>query len=111
MSELVKRYHGGIDYFAVRDVPGEVRELAVDFGFGQLGKLYDRAGILRFLWFLVAGSRRRSRERSFWYCSEIVAECYRAAGVTLVPGRIGYVSPADLATSPRLSFAFRIKRE
>ncbi|MDX2168267.1 MAG: YiiX/YebB-like N1pC/P60 family cysteine hydrolase [Deltaproteobacteria bacterium] len=111
MSELVKRYHGGIDYYALRDVPPESRDAAIDFGFGQLGKLYDHAGILRFFWFLLVGARRRSRERSFWYCSEIVAECYRAAGVTLVPGRVGYVSPADLAASPRLAFAFRIKRD
>lgn len=111
MSELVKRYHGGIDYYAVHEAPEIARDAAIDFGFGQLGKLYDHWGLVRFFWFLIGGARRRSRERSFWYCSEIVAECYRAAGVTLVPGRTGYISPADIAASPRVRFAFRIKKE
>ncbi len=111
MSELVKRYHGGIDYFAVREMPDIARETAIDFGFGLLGKLYERRGVARYLWFLLGGDRQRSRERTFWYCSEIVAECYRAAGVVLVPGRIGYLSPSDIAASSLLSFSFRIKKE
>ena len=110
LSELVKRYHGGIDYFAVPAADATQPERAIDFAFGQLGKLYDHAGMLRFLWFLVGGAKRRSRERSFWYCSEIVAESYRQAGVVLVERRAGYVSPADLAASSRLHFEFRIKR-
>src|SRR5262245_40236847 len=57
MSELVKRYHGGIDYFAVQEVTDGQRELAIDFAFSQLGKLYDHWGVIRFLWFLLTGRR------------------------------------------------------
>ena len=111
MSELVKRYHGGVDYFTVTDVTDEQRQTAIRFGFDQLGKLYDHWGVLRFLWFVVAGQKRRSRERSYWYCSEIVAEAYRLAGAPFVEHRTGYVAPADIAASPRVRFAFRLKRE
>lgn len=110
VGELVRRYHGGIDYFQMLDVTDEQRASAIHFGFGHLGKPYDRWGLVRFLWFLASGRKHRSRERSYWYCSEIVAEAYRVAGAPFVQGRVGYVSPADIAASPRVKFEFRIKR-
>ncbi len=111
MRELVRRYHGGIDYFRMIDVTAEQRAGAIGFAFDQMGKRYDRWGLVRFLWFLASGRKHRSRERSYWYCSEIVAEAYRAAGAPFIEGRVGYVSPADIAASPRVDFEFRVKRE
>lgn len=111
MSELVKRYRGGIDYFAIRDVTAAERRGAIGFGFQQLGKLYDRASILRFLAFLLLGRRVRvrARQQAQWFCSEIVNEAYRGQGIVLVRTTSAYVSPAALASSVRVAFRFRVK--
>lgn len=111
MSELIKRYHGGIDYFRLEESAEEARRKVISFGFQQLGKVYDHKGIMRFLRFLLSGHKARSRERSQWYCSELVDEAFRVAGIPLVTRGRGYVSPADVARSPRLKFAFRVKPE
>jgi hypothetical protein len=112
MSELVKRYRGGIDYFALVDVGEAARCGAIGFAFQQLGKLYDRAGVLRFLAFVLFGSRVRARARgkNQWLCSEIVNEAYRREGVPLVRVTSSYVSPAALTGSPRVVFRYRVKR-
>jgi hypothetical protein len=112
MSELVRRYAGGIDYFAIPEANLQQREGAIGFAFEQLGKLYNRAGLARFIWFLWSGSRvrRRSRARNQWFCSEIVNEAYRRQGLPLVTVTSAYTSPEDIATSPRLVFRFRVKR-
>lgn len=111
MSELVKRYRGGIDYFALRGVIAAERRGAIGFAFQQLGKLFDRAGLLRFLAFLLFGSRARvrARHKAQWFCSEMVNEAYRGQGVVLARTTSSYVSPAALAASDRLAFRFRVK--
>ncbi|MFN7965627.1 MAG: YiiX/YebB-like N1pC/P60 family cysteine hydrolase [Acidobacteriota bacterium] len=109
MSELVKRYHGGIDYFQIEGLTPEQRRTAISFGFQQLGKAYSHRGIIRFFRFLLAGNRERKRSRGSWFCSEIVAEAYRLAGSDLHRRSSAYTSPGDLAASPRVQFAFRIK--
>jgi hypothetical protein len=112
MSELVRRYDGGIDYFAIPEASPAQRTGAIGFAFEQLGKLYNRAGLLRFVWFLLSGSRlrQRSRARNQWFCSEIVTEAYRRQGLPLVDATSAYSSPEDIATSPRVVFRFRVKR-
>lgn len=109
MSELVRRYHGGIDYFRVDGLLPEARRQAISFGFQQLGKQYSHRGIGRFLSFLLLGGKRRKRGRGAWFCSELVAEAYRLAGADLAPASSAYTSPGDLAASNRARFAFRIK--
>lgn len=110
MSELVQRYHGGIDYFAVLEVTDAQRRGAVGFGFQQLGKLYNHRGLVRFLVYLVTGRKSRRRQQASWFCSEILVEAYRLQDVRLVPRRAAYTAPADLVTSDRVRFAFRVKR-
>ena len=51
-----------------------------------------------------SGVAARARERG----EEAVD---RAAGIVLVPGRTGYISPADIAASPHVRFVLRIKKE
>lgn len=109
MSELVRRYHGGIDYFQVQDLTPEQRRTAISFGFQQMGKQYSHRGILRFFAYLLLGNRERKRSRGSWFCSEIVAEAYRLAGADLHRRSSAYTSPGDLASSPRVQRAFRIK--
>src|SRR5262249_37906475 len=111
LPELVRRYRGGIDYFTVRDVTPQQRRGAVGFAFEQLGKLYNAGGLLRFVPFLLlgAGRRVRARSRAQGLCSGMVNEAYRRQGVVLVPQTSAYVTPADLASSPRLQFRFRVK--
>ncbi len=35
-----------------------------------------------------------------YICSEYVAKCYEALGITLAPDREGYIAPADIANDP-----------
>ncbi len=110
MSELVRRYHGGIDYFELLDVTDDQRRGAIGFGFQQLGKLYNHGGLVRFLVYVLTGWKSRRRQRATWFCSEIFVEAYRLQDVRLVPHRAAYAAPADLAASDRVRFVFRVKR-
>jgi uncharacterized protein YycO len=110
MSELVRRYDGGIDYFEVLDVGEAHRRGAIGFGFQQLGKLYNHAGLVRFLVYIATGRKSRRRQGQVWFCSEIFVEAYRLQGVRLVDQRAAYTAPADLAESARVRFAFPVKR-
>jgi len=83
----------------------------VSFAAAQVGKSYDHTGILAQAgyqldrWFLCTVSRvqnceDRAARANLWmsnsgrfFCSELVAEAYRRAGVPLVNGRSDSVSP------------------
>ncbi len=111
ISEVLARYHGGIDHFDVPAATDEQRRGALGFAFQQLGKLYDKTGIWRFLLSSLTGRRRRVREDLAWYCSELVAAAYRRQGLALVPDSSAYTSPAALALSRELSLRCVVKRE
>ena len=111
ISEVLARYHGGIDHFDVPGASEDQRRGALGFAFQQLGKLYDKTGIWRFLLSIVTGRRRRVREDQAWFCSELVAAAYRRHGLALVPESAAYTSPADLALSRELSLRCVVKRE
>lgn len=111
ISEVLSRYHGGIDLFDVPRATEGQRRAALGFAFQQLGRLYDRRGLWRFLIAIVTGRRRRVREDRAWFCSELVAAAYRRQGLALVPDSSAYTSPADLALSPELSLRCVVKRE
>lgn len=110
MSELLKRYAGGIDYFEVQGAVEAQRRGAVGFGFQQLGRPFDYRGIARFLALVLFGARERTRPDQRWFCSELVAEAYRRQGIRLVEASAAYVSPSALAASDRVRFRFRLKR-
>jgi Permuted papain-like amidase enzyme, YaeF/YiiX, C92 family len=111
MSELMRRYHGGIDYYEVLAAATGQRHGAIDFCFRQLGKLYDRPGIIRFLIAIVFNREPAARDDQEWFCSELVAAAYRAQGLALAPESTAYTSPADLALSPELKLRYVLKAE
>ena len=109
MSELVKRYPGGIDYFAIDAAP-ETRHEAIRFGFAQLGKPFDFAGLTRFFLLLTLGIRPRARLDNRWFCAELVAEAYRRQGIPLAKDPSYYASPRALTEGDRAQRRFTIKR-
>jgi uncharacterized protein YycO len=111
MSEVMRRYHGGIDYYQVARAAPEQRDGVIAFCFQQLGKLYDRPGIVRFLVAILFNRKPAVRADQAWFCSELVAAAYRAHGLALAPVSASYTSPADLAVSPELKLRYVLKRE
>ena len=110
MSELMRHYEGGIDRFVVPDAAAEQRARAIGFGFAQLGRMYDRARLLRFAQtILLERDMEQVKDDQQWFCSELVAAAYRAAGHPLLQLQPAYTSPEDLANSPRLRFAVALK--
>lgn len=108
LSELVKRYHGGIDYFEV-DVSARQRRRAVSFGFQQLGKFYDKLGLIRFAAALLWDKKAVSARDDRWFCSELVAAAYELQGAPLTTQGDAYTSPSDLAMSPRVKLVCTLK--
>ncbi len=111
MSELKKRYDGGIDYYVVDGADKPVRERAIGFCFQQLGKLYSKRGIVRFLIALLFDKKSSSDEDDEWFCSELVAAAYEKQHMALCSSEAFYTSPNDLALSPRVKLRFTIKEE
>ena len=89
----------GVDLY---DVPGATTERWDDvFNFAeqQVGEKYDNFGVLRFL----SRPNRRAGDNGRWFCSELVAEAFKSAGLPLlhrVPS--ARVSPGMLSYSPML---------
>lgn len=108
LSELVKRYHGGIDYFEVQASQRQ-RARAVSFAFQQLGKIYDKPGIFRFVAALVLDRTAVSPRDDRWFCSELVAAAYETQGAPLTARQDAYTSPNDLAMSQKLTLVCTIK--
>ena len=108
MSELARRYAGGIDYVAV-DAGDEARRQAVSFGFQQLGRSFDYLGLARFFVFLTLGLRPRARRDTRWFCAELVAEAYRRQGIRLTSDPSCYATPRALVEGPRVKKLFTIK--
>jgi cell wall-associated NlpC family hydrolase len=73
--------------------PEQVRQ-GVSFGMDLLTKPYDNSEILRIALRIAFRVGRRTRDRKF-ICSELVDECFRAAGVHFARPD-NYVSPQDI---------------
>jgi uncharacterized protein YycO len=108
MSEVAKRYAGGIDYFEI-GLAAAVRHKATLFALEQLGKPFDFRGLLRFFTLLALRIRARARLDRRWFCAELVAEAYRRQGFELVRSPSCYASPCDLAGSPHVRFVHTVK--
>jgi len=111
MSEVMRRYHGGIAYYEVPGASAEQRDGAIAFRFRQLGKPYDRPGIFRFLIAILVNRKPTVREDQAWFCSELVAAAYRSDGLALASMSSAYTSPAELAVSPEPTLHCVLKRE
>lgn len=108
MSEVAKRYAGGIDYFAI-DAPDALRHQATLFGLEQLGKPFDFVGLVRFFLLLTLRLRVRARADARWFCAELVAAAYRRQGFELVRTPSCYAAPRDLAGSPFARRLYTVK--
>jgi uncharacterized protein YycO len=86
-------------YVEIYDVPGITEPYAQDvetFCRSKVGCPYDWAGVLRFV------TRNRPLEDDRWFCSELVAAGFRAAGYPLTNAVPSKTYPGMLATSTRL---------
>lgn len=76
----------------------EEGEAVAHYVASQIGKGYDYWGVLRFI------SRRRLPENDKWFCSELVFEAFKQAGINLLARVESWqVSPGLLSYSPGLS--------
>jgi hypothetical protein len=83
----------------------QVRQ-AVSYGMDLLTKPYDNFEILRIAARIAFRVGRRTQDRKF-ICSELVDECYRAAGVKF-KRRDNFISPDDIWRDPVVSQIARI---
>jgi uncharacterized protein YycO len=82
----------------------ETREKIVDIAFKEVGKPYAFLDIAS-LFFRIIGLRfikpnvfwKRLSQQESWFCSELVAYCYRISGLTLINKKDDLVTPGDLA--------------
>ena len=88
LSNYLREYRRGRRPYPGRAVlarvtGGEALGTAIaQHGCTLLTRPYDRIEIARVVWRLLAGRSRRVRDRAF-VCSELVEDCYRAAGLKL----------------------------
>lgn len=110
MSEEVRRYEGGIDYFEVLSAGEKERRGAVGFAFQQLGKPFDFVGLARFFVRIVFHARLKARADDRFFCAELVARAYAGQGLRFAERPATWTSPSDLAASSEVRLLFRIKR-
>lgn len=86
-----------VEYYAVEGMTPEMRDAAERFLTTQLGRPYDTWGIIGFI------TRRGRHPNGKWFCSELVFEACRVAGVELLARTEAWeVSPGMLCRSTRL---------
>lgn len=102
VSKYLRDYHGRrrpyrgqivVARLAPALAEAQVRQ-AVSHGMDLLTKPYDNLEILRIAARIALRIGRRTRDRKF-ICSELVDECYRAAGVSFAQAD-NYISPDDI---------------
>lgn len=95
---VVGRIASGLDADQVRN--------AVSYGMDLLTKPYDNSEILRIAARILFRIGRRTRDRKF-ICSELVDECFRAAGVRFNRPD-NYISPDDIWRNDCVSIHNRV---
>lgn len=87
-----------VDQFTVATTPAQDLAIGV-FLKAQLGKTYDYAAIARF----ITRKPQPTDDRDKWFCSELVFEAFRQAGIILLARTEAWeVSPSLLGKSPLL---------
>ena len=100
-------YRGQIVIGRINPEPGQAQaKKAVSFGMDLLTKPYDNFEILRIAMRIVFRVGRRTRDRKF-ICSELVDECFQAAGVRFAR-RDNYISPDDIWRDPGVTMVARV---
>lgn len=114
ISKYLRDYHGRRRPYRGQIVVGRVEPAPVDeqarraisFGMDLLTKPYDNYEILRIAARIAFRVGRRVQDRKF-ICSELVDECYRAAGVRFAR-RDNYISPDDIWRDPGVRLLARV---
>lgn len=114
ISKYLRDYHGRRRPYRGQIVVGRVEpeptlaqaHRAVSFGMDLLTKPYDNFEILRIAARIAFRIGRRVQDRKF-ICSELVDECYRAAGVRFAR-RDNYISPDDIWRDPAVRALARV---
>jgi len=100
-------YRGQVVVARVNPEPGDDKaRQAISYGMDLLTKPYDNFEILRIAARIAFRIGRRIRDRKF-ICSELVDECYRAAGVRFVRSD-NYISPQDIWRDPSVKLFARV---
>jgi len=100
-------YRGQVVVARVNPEPGDDKaRQAISYGMDLLTKPYDNFEILRIAARIAFRIGRRIRDRKF-ICSELVDECYRAAGVRFLRSD-NYISPQDIWRDPSVTLFARV---
>ena len=114
ISKYLRDYHGRRRPYRGQIVVGRVEPApldeqarqAISFGMDLLTRPYDNYEILRIAARIAFRVGRRVQDRKF-ICSELVDECYRAAGVRFAR-RDNYISPDDIWRDPGVRMLARV---
>lgn len=87
-----------VDVFLVEHLTKTETGRVIDFMRTKLGHGYDFRSVARFL----SRQDEREEDRDKWFCSELVAAAFEAAGVKLLTAPPSRISPEVLSWSPRL---------
>lgn len=86
-----------VEAFDIEGITDEQWGKAVEWAESQIGKKYDFGGVLRFV------TRWRKQQDDKWFCSELVFQALKEAGVDLLERiNCSQVSPTVLSFSPLL---------
>jgi len=114
LSHYLKNYERGRPYrgvLAVARPRGLTEEEVVTlarFGADLLLRPYDKDEIGRIVARIALGRGKRRRDKEY-ICSELVWECFHAAGWEFPYDRRGFISPENLWTDPRVEPLFRVE--
>ena len=114
ISKYLRDYHGRRRPYRGQMVIGRVTpeigiepaHQAVSYGMDLLTRPYDNGEILRIAARILFRMGRRTRDRKY-ICSELVDECFRAAGIRFTRPD-NYISPDDIWCNDCISMAARI---
>lgn len=78
------------------DLDTTTHSRVMDYAMSQIGKPYDKTGILNF------GLHRNWKEDDSWFCSEFVAACFERGGWPLLDRLVpvSRITPRDIELSP-----------
>ncbi len=97
----IHREKESVDLWAVDGITRTQTRLVENFLVSQLGQSYDWLSVLRFV------SRQPAPDDERWFCSELVAEALRKAGLPLLNAPSYLISPGHIPWSLSVSLVWR----
>ncbi|NJL12131.1 MAG: hypothetical protein HC913_03385 [Microscillaceae bacterium] len=73
----------------------------LNFGLEQITRPYDREEIQRIMRRIATGEGKIARDKAYM-CSELVYECFLAAGIEIPYNHLGFISPEDIWCDPAI---------